>query len=307
MRHLHHLDGGHRHADIFADRDEVELARFCFIGGGGSAPAATTTQTNDIPEFLKPDYAAGLDASRANILNRTTSFFPGRTFAERTPLELRGLNAISSRASAGSPLLSDAQGYTGDVLQGDYLSPESNPFLAQVSDSVLSQVQPQVDSTFARAGRTGASPLAAEALGRGVSRGMAPYLFGEYGRERGIQEQAASRAPGLAREDYFDPQQMLGVGAADRAEGQRYIDESMARFGFAENEPAQRALSYMGALQGVPASLNTTRTQTGGRGGSSLLTGLGAAGTGAGIGSTFGPWGTAIGAGAGGLVGLSGK
>ena len=105
-----------------------------------------------------------------------------------------------------------AGSYTQDVLGGQFTSPETNPFFANIGDSVLSLVQPQVASSFASAGRTGGSPAANEALGRGVSRGMAPFLFDEYGRERNIQEQAAGRSY-----DQYAGERVLQENAAGRA------------------------------------------------------------------------------------------
>ena len=92
--------------------------------------------------------------------------------------------------------------------------------------------------------------MQAEALGRGVSRGMAPYLFGEYGRERGIQETAAARAPGLAREDYYDIGQLGQVGAAREAKAEEGLAEQIARFNFGQQEPTNRVAQFTNLIQG---------------------------------------------------------
>ncbi len=244
-------------------RDDCELMRYCFKGGGGGTTTTTNVQSQDLPEFIKPYYTSGLTAAEEDILYRPTEFFPGQTYADFSPETELALAGQTGRALAGSPLLGQSQDYTSSVLAGDYLSPTDNPFFSQLSDAVRAEVQPAVTGRFARAGRTGGSPLETEAIGRGVSRGLAPYLFSEYGRERGAMEAAASRAPQLAREDYFDIGQLGRVGAAREGQTQRGIDEAMARFGFGQNEPTNRVLTYMSALQGVPVGLNTVSTQTG--------------------------------------------
>lgn len=243
-------------------RDDCESMRYCFKSSGGGNTTQQTVQTNDLPEYIKPYYQSGLRAAEADILNRPTEFYGGQTYADFAPETEQALTAQAGRAIGGNPLTGAAQDYTGDVLSGKFLSPDSNPYLDQVGDAVRAQVVPGVSAGFGRAGRTGTSPLAAEATATGISRGIAPYLFGEYGRERGAMESAASRAPQLAREDYFDIAQLGQAGAMREGQTQRGIDEDVSRFSYGQNEPTNRILQYMSALQGVPVGLNQTGTQT---------------------------------------------
>ena len=244
------------------------------MSGGGQSSDQTTTTTPWGPQGAA--LQSGYKAAKTNILNRPTEFFPGQTFADFAPQTQTALGLQEDRALGGNPLLGQAQGYTGDVLSGNFLDPATNPFLANVTDSVLSAVRPGVDSQFAGGGRQG-SGLHAEALGRGVSRGIAPYLFGEYGRERGIQEQAAGRAPGLAREDYFDIGQLGNVGQAFQGQEQLGINEAMSRFNFGQAEPANRAQQYLQTIQGLPTFGTTTGQGQTQSQVNPLLLGLGAA------------------------------
>ncbi len=243
------------------------------MGGSTDTGGQNTTQTSTPWPAQRSALETGYGAASSNILNRPTSFFPGQTFADFSPETQGALGAQTGRAVQGNPLLGQAQNYTGDVLGGQYLDPSSNPFLGGVSDSVMSAIRPDVDSMFAGGGRAG-SPAHAEALGRGVSRGMAPFLFNEYGRERGFQEGAANRAPGLAREDYFDINQLAGVGAQREGQAQRGINEDIAGFEFGQNEPASRTRDYLAAIQGMPTFGTTTGAQQ-----NTANTGLLAAGT----------------------------
>lgn len=264
-------------------------------GGGGGGE-----QKNEPWGLQKTYLAKGFPRIEEEVLNRPLEFFPGQGYVPLSPETEAGLGAATARAEAGSPLLSGAQDYTQGVLSGDYLSPESNPFFAGAADSVLSQVQPAVASQFGAAGRSGTSPLAAEALGRGVSRGLAPYMFGEYGRERGIQEAAAGRAPALAREDYYDPSQLAAVGAQREGLSARQLADEKARHDFEQQEQTERLRQYMQLIQGNYGG--TTSTSGGGL--SSGEGALGGALSGAAIGGTVGgPYGAGIGAGVGGLGG----
>ena len=232
-----------------------------------------TTQTSTPWPAQKQALTTGYNAASSNILNNPTSFFGGQTFPDFSPETQAALGTQTDRAVQGNPLLGQAQDYTGDVLGGQYLDPASNPFFQGTMDSIISAIRPGVDSMFAGGGRAG-SPAHAEALGRGVSRGAMPYFANEYGRERGIMEGAANRAPGLAREDYFDPGQLAGVGAQREGQAQRGINEDIARFEFGENEPASRTRDYLASIQGMPTFGTTTGAQQ-----NTANTGLLAAGT----------------------------
>ena len=246
-------------------------------GGGGTT--TTSTQNNDPWSGQQQYLTTGFERAETDVLNRPLEYFPDDTVIPFSPETEAALGRQSARAWEGSPLLAGAQGYTGDVLggdffntptiRGDFLDPSTNPFFSGVSDAVLSQVQPQVASTFARAGRTGGSPLHAEALGRGVSRGMAPFLFGEYGRERGLQESAfgreraaqegaAARAPGLAREDYFDIERLGDVGAAREGKSEERLADQIARFNFAQEEPTNRLAQYTNLIRGNYGGTSTS-------------------------------------------------
>ena len=254
----------------------AEIWRDEYGGGGTNTGGTTTTSTQTTEPWAeqKPFLQTGFQEAETNVLNRPLSYFPGPTVVPFAPETQAAMGAQTNRALEGSPLLGQAQGYTGDVLGGQFLDPSSNPFLANVSDSVLSAIRPGVDSMFAQGGRAG-SPSHAEALGRGVSRGIAPYLFGEYGRERGIQENAAARAPGLAREDYFDIGQLGDVGAAREGKAEQGLAEQISRFNFGQSEPTNRLAQFMNLIQGSYGGTGTA-SQTAAQSANSALLGGGA-------------------------------
>ena len=170
----------------------------------------------------------------------------------------------------------------------------------------MSSVMPGVDSQFGMASGRFGSPAHAEAMGRGVSRGMAPYLFGEYGNERARQMQASAMSPSLAAADYGDIAQLGQVGAARENLDRMALQDEMSRFNFAQQEPLLRTQQYMQALSGSAPLLGgagTTTAQGGGGGGFSAGGALGGAASGAAMGSMLGPMGMGVGALGGGLLG----
>lgn len=243
----------------------------------GGSPSETETETEPW-DAQQPYLKEGFRQAQRNILNRPLEYFPGKTWVPYSPESRMGMRQQANRARSGSPLLRGAQGYTGDVMGGDYLGGSgavgADP--AKMYDSILSEVEPAVASRWASAGRMGGSPSSQEAFGRGVTRGIAPYEFqaaeaaanrrsGEYMTERGFMENAADRAPGLAREDYFDIGKLAEVGRMREAKKGEKLADRMSRWEFAQNEPGSRIERFMRQIQGNYGGTSTAQ-QTGGGG-----------------------------------------
>ena len=270
------------------------------MSGGGDKQETVSEPWSGIQPYL----GRGYRAAQAEVLQRPQEFFPGQTYVEYSPETEQALAAQTARATGGNPLLGLAQQQTGATLAGEYLG--QNPYLDQLQESVMSTVMPGVDTQFNLASGRFGSPAHAEALSRGVTRGMAPYLFGEYGAERGRQQAAAGMAPSMAREDYFDISQLGRVGTAREDLERLALQDEIARFQFAQQEPTQRVQDYMGILSGsaplVGGAGQVTASAPGG--GLNPMGALGGAAGGAALGSMVFPGvGTAVGAGLGGLLG----
>ncbi len=229
-----------------------------------------SSETETDPWYgLQPYLTTGFARLQEDLLE--TPQFVG--FAPETELALA---QRTDRAIEGNPLLNLAQQQTADTISGNYLGP-SNPYLEQLQDSVMSTVMPGVDSRFNMASGRFGSPLHAEALGRGASRAMAPYLFNEYGNERNRMMQATQLAPSLAREDYFDMAQLGMVGDMRR---QLEIERI--------TEPARRAQAFLAALSGTAPLLAGTGTSETSENISPLGMGLVGAGMATQLGGTLG-------------------
>ncbi len=196
---------------------------------------------------LQPYLKKGFKALESDVL-RSSQFVP---FAPETE---QALDMRSARAASGNPLLPAAQQQIGGTLGGEYLG-RINPYLDQLQESVMSQVMPGVDSQFNMASGRFDSPAHAEAMARGVSRGMAPFLFDEFGRQYGDERNrmmaASQMAAPLGREDYYDMMQLGEVGGMRRALEQERIAE-----------PGVRAQQYLAALSGTAPLLAGTGTTT---------------------------------------------
>lgn len=151
---------------------------------------------------------------------------------------------------------------------------------------------------------------------RGMQEGAANSLMGGYLAERGLQDasaqqygkqalQGAALAPGLANMDFADLNARLGSQDAYQQQTQNAIDEQMERHWFRQNEKGERTQTYLNQIQGMPNYAQALQSG-GGQKPSRLRGAAGGAALGASVGSVFPGYGTAIGAGIGGLAGLFG-
>lgn len=177
-----------------------------------------------------------------NVLDRPLEFFPGSTAVPFSPETEFSLGAQTGRSVFGNPLNPAAQQQVGNTIAGDYFGQGAGFDAAK--DAVTSSVMPAVDSQFGRGGRFG-GPLQAEALGRGVSRGLAPYLDAERNR----MMEASAMAPDLAREDYFDIGQLGQVGAQREDLYGRTLQDQVDRWNFGQQEPFNRISNFSSLIQ----------------------------------------------------------
>ena len=227
-------------------------------GSSGSTTSTTKTEPSkeQKPYLFDP---GGVLPEAARLYGQgAPPYYPGQTVAPISPETNAAWNMQTARGMAGSPLNAAAQGYTQDVLGGNYLS-QGNPYLGAVHDSMWSAVSPQINSLFTSAGRYG-SGAQAESLAQGYTNAIAPYDYGAYAQERGMQEAAAQRAPGLAATDYQDIAAVGNVGAQRQAQEQALINASMQRYGYEAGAPADWLRQYAGLVTGDYGG--TTQQQT---------------------------------------------
>ena len=121
-----------------------------------------------------------------------------------------GLDALFERGQAGSPLLNQAQQTTQQTLAGDFLSPDTNPFLQQTFNRAADLTRGRLDTEFSGAGRNlgAARPARSEEL-----QTLSSNIFGQnFQQERDRQLQAASQAAPLAGADFQNIQAMIDSG-----------------------------------------------------------------------------------------------
>jgi hypothetical protein len=158
--------------------------------------------------------------------------------------------------------LNKAREYNTSVMSGDYLqNPNSERMFNQGADLIRQQynrgVQPGIATAFVGGGRGGsyahqrADTAAKGQLGEQLGNLWERIGAKDYEKERGYQDTAAARAPGLDAAGYANEERLRGIGGRQDMYQQRLIDEAIRRFDFGQQEPWQRLGQYSGMV-GAP-------------------------------------------------------
>lgn len=269
------------------------------MSSGGNQPSTTTTSTEP-PAFIQPFLQDAAKQSQTLYRQGPSQYYPGSTVVPFSGQTEQALGNIENRAQAGSPVNDAAAGYTEDVLNGKYLN--NNPYLDATFNRGADAVQNRLSSQFAGSGRDldASRPAQAQEL-----NDLATGIYGgAYANERQAQQAMVPFAGQVSENQYAADNHLLDVGGRMEDLTGNYMQDAAARWDYQQQAPGQSLDSYIGRLTGgYPGSTQSSVTPTY----RNRTTGaLGGASAGASVGSAFGPYGTAIGAVAGGLLGAYG-
>jgi len=258
------------------------------MGGGNESPS-NQTQTTEPWKGVQPYLTDYLQLGQ-KVTQNPYNFYNGDTVAGFSPEQEMGFNLGTQRALAGSPTLNAANQNITSTLQGNYLSPASNPYLKATADQALGDVQSRINSQFNN--NNFGTSAHQETLQRGLGE-QANQIYGQnYQNERGNQLQAAGMAGGLAGQDYMDANYLQGIGAQRQGLANQYLGNAAGQFNNAAQWPYEQLQRYGQVVQGGTGQGGTTTSTGQNQGGSNPF--AGAIG-GAAAGSSFGPWGALAG------------
>ena len=244
------------------------------LGLMDSGDDKVTTQ-QQLPSFLQP-YAPLYAQQGYNLSQAPYNPYPFETVAPFTQDQNAAMDMVRQRSMSGSPVVNAAQQQTLNTINGDYLNPQTNPYLQQTFDTAADRVTDafsrgtaaQTDSRFAQSHGYGGSAwneaqqANQTALGDSLG-GLAANIFGNnYAQERSRQQQASQFAPNLAAQDYRDAEALLNVGGMQQGLGQAYLSDDAQRFAQAQQYPYQQFQTF-GQLFNPNLGSNTTQTQPG--------------------------------------------
>lgn len=288
--------------------------------GGPAVDQGITQSSGPMPKL--DDYLLPGDPNAEGGFN--LKYFPGDTIADQSPDTLAAQDMIRQRAMNGSDTMNSAKGLLNQTLNGDFLDISKAPGFQQgledIKKAYTTGTAAQTDAAFNRSGAYGGTAYDETKQMQNKAYGDSLNKFGGdmYQAERQKQMQGLLFAPQMANQDYFDAQQLSGLGAQQEDYAQGQINEDINRFNFDQNSPINALQMYQNLISGNYGSTSTgTQPYYSNRGAGMLggaLTGASLGGTyGAGIAGMLGsatPWmfggpaGMGIGAGIGLLGGL---
>ena len=227
----------------------------------GSNPTNVTTTTSAEPsEFVKPYVTEAFDQAQNLFQSASPNYYPNQTYTDFAPQTETALQLAQARA-LNNPLLNSSQNEINSILQGNYLSPTSNPYSQALYNQMAGDVTSGVQSQFSKAGRLGSAAnqeVLASELGN-----LANQVYGDqYNQERANMMTAAQFAPQLAQADYTDIQALSGVGQTREDMEMAKIQDAMARFDFEQQKPYYKLREYLGSIgSNVPTTTSVTKPQ----------------------------------------------
>lgn len=183
-------------------------------GALGSGNAATQTQSN-IPSWAQPYYQNYL-ASAQNLASNTGF----------NDTQNQAFDRINTLANNQGGINGAANTLATDTMNGKYLNPESNPYLAatgadmgkQMADAYARGTSAQTMGQFQNAGAFGGSAMQEtqkandQAFGNSLGTAMNNLYGGNYASERSNQLGMAGNTPALNANQYYGTQQQLAAG-----------------------------------------------------------------------------------------------
>tara|TARA_R100000805_G_C3614365_1_gene115515 strand:+ start:968 stop:1777 length:810 start_codon:yes stop_codon:yes gene_type:complete len=225
----------------------------------GSNPSNVTTTTSAEPsEFVRPYLSQAFDQAQNLFESSVPNYYPNQTYADFSP-ETQTAQQLATLRALNNPLLGSAQGEINNILQGNYLSPTSNPYLQGLYNQMAGDVTAGVQSQFSKAGRLGSAAnqqVLAEELGQLANQVYAP----NYQMERQNMMAATQLAPQLAQADYQDIQALAGVGQQKESQQMAQIQDAINRFDFEQQKPYYKLREYLASI-GSPYAQTVSQTQ----------------------------------------------
>ena len=212
---------------------------------------------------IEPYLTYGLGQAQQLYQGGGPQYYTGETFVAPSQTTQAGLQAMETRALAGSPLTGLAQQQLQGTLGGAYLG--GNPFFqgafapaAQAAKTQYQSTLGDIASKSSLAGRYGSGVMgnlqdrASGQYAQALTNTAGQLAYQNYEAERQRQQQAIGAAPQLAQADYQDINQLLQAGQLREGYQGQQLGADIQRFNFLQNQPQQNLQNYMSLVYGNP-------------------------------------------------------
>lgn len=232
-------------------------------GGGGGG--GTTTQNTDPWVGVQPHLSELFRDAAAKYQGGAYNYL-----GNQSPFTQQAQALTAQRAMDPNSLIGRSQSMLGGTIAGNYLTPDSNPYLKASVEDALGLA----GSSFAKqyggpAGQNLGNSGYQESLARGLGATATNAYANAYGQERQNQLNASQLAPSM---DFANLQALAGVGAQQEALQQQQF-----------NAPWENLQRYQSLISGQPGGSQSSPYFTNplanamglGLGGMTLLNGMG--------------------------------
>lgn len=232
------------------------------MSGGGGGGTSTTVQ--NIPDELKP-LASRYTTEATKLFDTPYTGYAGQRYAGMNPAQTTSLGMVANRALGGDQLMNAGYGTTLNTVNGDYLNPATNPYLANNVQTAMNQAMGTMNSQFNRPGAYGSTAhqgVAAKELGN-----IAAQMYGQnYATERANQMNALGLAPTYGNAAYSDAAQLLNAGQVLQDEQQKGLDWQLQQFQEQQDYPYKNLAAAAGVFgTNLGGSSQTQSTSGGGK------------------------------------------
>lgn len=272
-----------------------------------SAPATQTTQPWDVQQ---PYLNEIFDQARANYYSSSPEYYPWQTLAPQSEDTLTGQSNFSNYARGDAAELGGANTRAvTDILQGKYLTAESNPYLTsytnaairpltqQFTESVLPNIRSDAITTGGFGGtRQGvAEGLASDRFGRAIGETTSGIYNNAYNQGMSQFSRAIDQAPGALAAGSLPAMMQMQSGELMDQRNQAIINSDIERWNYEQQLPENKLRDYLAMIQGNYGGTSTASAEKAGS--NTGVSAVGGALAGAQLGSSVSPgWGTLIGA-----------
>lgn len=207
------------------------------------------------------------------LSRKPQEFFPDQTYAERDPRQLEALGMREDYARGLGGMVQPAEQAWRSMLAAPDVA--QNPYVQGMLEQQRSQVMrglgeamPGIQSGMLgvneRLGGTGQG-VAAGIAGRGAMEALANQAARTQmdAYRAGLQQQqyGLGAAPAMAQFGLMPSDVLAGVGATERGEEQRAINEAMQRHQFEQEEPWRRLERFIGTYEPASQAYTTTKAK----------------------------------------------
>jgi len=225
------------------------------------------SDSSDSKQTTTSAYPSWATNAAKDVLNRGTTLanqqytpYTGQRIADMTQEQTSGLGMTANIAQNGTAATNTANADFTKTMSGDYLSPDSNPYLKANVNSALDNVQTRVNSQFNN--NNYGTTAHQETLANQLSQAANQAYGDNYSAERSRMASLQSMAPQYQTMAYQDAQNLTGVGDAYRSNAQDYLNLQQSDWQDQQNQPYKNLDTLSSALRSAVGNQGSTTTTT---------------------------------------------